>query len=287
MTDLKEAGRQLYTDKPESQATEPQRQHSNNLEVQKNTVNQEKTLVILAGGKSRRMGRDKTFLPWKNTTFLEHLICRARESFDRILVAAGTREHAEEVRRRLGTKHRVEIIEDLYDSIGPMGGLLSVFEQTRVESFAAVAVDIPEADMKVMEALLSKVRETRSPGDGGYASVMLSINSYSASERADAVVRADTDREADAIGRTNRTKGRTAAEPCAAAWHRRACPWLHASVNRGEYSLRKALEQAPVHVMNEEQIRELCPDISPAELRISFQNINTEQDRGRFSVLFS
>lgn len=35
-------------------------------------------LIILAGGRSTRMGRDKTALPWRDTDLLTDLFCAAR-----------------------------------------------------------------------------------------------------------------------------------------------------------------------------------------------------------------
>ena len=50
-------------------------------------------LVILAGGKSSRMGKDKTFLPYQGTTFLGYLLQKADGIFDRVLISVGSREH--------------------------------------------------------------------------------------------------------------------------------------------------------------------------------------------------
>ena len=49
-----------------------------------------RTIVILAGGQSRRMGEDKIFLPYRDASFLEHLVKRASDVFDRILISAGS-----------------------------------------------------------------------------------------------------------------------------------------------------------------------------------------------------
>ena len=43
--------------------------------------------LILAGGRSRRMGRDKLMLPQEGTTVLEATVRRFSEKFDRVLLS--------------------------------------------------------------------------------------------------------------------------------------------------------------------------------------------------------
>ena len=45
------------------------------------------TIVILAGGKSRRMGRDKLRLPLEGEALLERAVRRWEEVFPRVLVS--------------------------------------------------------------------------------------------------------------------------------------------------------------------------------------------------------
>jgi molybdenum cofactor cytidylyltransferase len=64
--------------------------------------------VILSGGESRRMGKPKALVPYRGTTFVEHLIevtRHARVGVTRIVVGA----HADEIRERLGA-HAPEIV---------------------------------------------------------------------------------------------------------------------------------------------------------------------------------
>ena len=49
------------------------------------------TAVILAGGKSRRMGRDKLSLPQGNTTVLNAAVERFSAVFDRVYISVRDR----------------------------------------------------------------------------------------------------------------------------------------------------------------------------------------------------
>jgi len=46
----------------------------------------EVTAIILTGGKSRRMGLNKAFLKYGDTTFIEHQIMMLRKIFDEIIL---------------------------------------------------------------------------------------------------------------------------------------------------------------------------------------------------------
>ena len=94
------------------------------------------------------MGKDKIFLHLHdNETFLEHLYHNASSFFERIIISAGNTGHAAKIRLLLPG---AEVVPDQYAEKGPMGGLVSVYEQTGTSTFAVVPVDVPFADMDVL-----------------------------------------------------------------------------------------------------------------------------------------
>ena len=95
--------------------------------------------LILAGGRSRRMGRDKALIRWGNETLLERAVRFWQTSgrVDRVLVAEGTPG-------RLGMLPAgAEPVADLVPGQGPMGGLLAGFEASGAELLYVSAVDMP------------------------------------------------------------------------------------------------------------------------------------------------
>ena len=73
------------------------------------------TAVILAGGKSRRMGRDKLLLPLSGERLLDRAVRRYREVFPRVLVSVSGPERYPE----LGEAR----VCDRYPGAGPLAGL--------------------------------------------------------------------------------------------------------------------------------------------------------------------
>jgi molybdopterin-guanine dinucleotide biosynthesis protein A len=92
------------------------------------------TGVILTGGKSSRMGKNKALLPFRG----KHLIDQPIEIMSRIFsnVALSVREPADYARYSLLT------IADQYDAIGPIGGICSVLKSGYSRIFC-VACDMP------------------------------------------------------------------------------------------------------------------------------------------------
>ncbi len=120
-----------------------------------------KNLVILAGGKSIRMGKDKAFLHISDETFIERLYISGRKSFDRVLISTDTKEHAALIVSVLPLEEqsKIEIITDRYPDRGPLGALCTIFEETDLDRFAVVPVDVPNASMDFLLELYEKLDE--------------------------------------------------------------------------------------------------------------------------------
>ena len=99
-----------------------------------------KAILLLTGGTSKRMGKDKAFLTIKNESFLNQWKdCDVRYLSDNIL-----------------NKHHIEgydLILDEYNDIGPINGIVSCFHQTDVDTLFVVACDMPYMTKDVMNVL--------------------------------------------------------------------------------------------------------------------------------------
>jgi len=105
------------------------------------------TAVILAGGKSSRMGRDKTQLLYEGKTLLDGAIERFSALFDRVWVSVAD-----------PTKYpslSAEQVADEFPGCGPLAGLHAALKKTPDEGVFLVAADLPFSDprtaLKMME----------------------------------------------------------------------------------------------------------------------------------------
>ena len=214
-----------------------------------------KTLVILAGGKSSRMGEDKTFIKYKGKTFLETLLDNAQGLFGRVIISGGSKEHSEEIYNYLKANNKTcsvltpEIYADNYDSIGPMGGVLSVFEQAKPDKFALVSVDMPMADLKVLSLLYNSVEN--SEDEVTHASLTKP-----------AVVLADS--EGKAI-------------PSAGIYTKAGYDILKESMEKGQYSLFKALGEN-MGLLSPARLVRIQPSLGKVDFDAAFKNYNTKED---------
>ena len=95
------------------------------------------SLVILAGGLSRRMGRDKAALPAGDGTLIEHLARRLAPVVDETIVAGGSNR---------ATLPGVRMVEDRYPGLGPLAGMHAGLLAARYSHVWVVGCDLPDAD---------------------------------------------------------------------------------------------------------------------------------------------
>ena len=99
------------------------------------------TIIILAGGISRRLGRDKAAEPFGDETLLRRVVRRASESVgsnDVVIVVANT---GQSERAPADIPHR--LVLDALPGSGTLGGTYTGLEAARSEWALVVACDLP------------------------------------------------------------------------------------------------------------------------------------------------
>jgi len=95
------------------------------------------SLVILAGGLSRRMGRDKAGLPAGDGTLIQHLARRLAPVVDETIVAGGSRRHH---------LPGLTTVDDRYPGLGPLAGIHAGLLAARSPFVWVVGCDLPDVD---------------------------------------------------------------------------------------------------------------------------------------------
>jgi molybdopterin-guanine dinucleotide biosynthesis protein A len=82
----------------------------------------ERAAIVLCGGRSRRMGRDKWSLPFGPGTLLDHVVARVRPAVDEIVVVA---------REGQDVTTGETIVRDPAEGLGPLAGLVGGLDAVR------------------------------------------------------------------------------------------------------------------------------------------------------------
>jgi len=102
--------------------------------------------IIFAGGKSSRMGRDKSLLPFSGYNTLAHYQYQRLSSiFDEIYIS--TKEEKFDFEANL--------ILDRYSESSPLVGLVSIFESTDISEAFILSVDSPFVDSDIIDRIYS------------------------------------------------------------------------------------------------------------------------------------
>ena len=109
------------------------------------------TAVILAGGKSSRMGSNKAFLKLKGKTFIERQIDLLREMFDEIFISANTPSEYEYL--------NLPVFKDIYPEKGPLGGIYTSLVNSSSANTFMLACDMPFVESGLIKYLKELTKE--------------------------------------------------------------------------------------------------------------------------------
>ena len=110
------------------------------------------SLLIIAGGKSSRMGRDKRFLSYDGEGLLERLARRAAALpfAERCLCVEERTPALQDIAERYG----LMLVEDSVHGRGPMEGLVRGLSQIEADYALAVSCDMPFLELDALSPLL-------------------------------------------------------------------------------------------------------------------------------------
>ncbi|MCF7569092.1 molybdenum cofactor guanylyltransferase [Sabulilitoribacter arenilitoris] len=106
------------------------------------------TGIILAGGKSSRMGSDKGFLMLNNKPFIQYSIDALTPLVSEIIIISDASEYDD-----LGLKRITDITKDA----GPISGIYSGLEASKTELNLVLSCDIPLITSEVLQKLINAI----------------------------------------------------------------------------------------------------------------------------------
>jgi molybdopterin-guanine dinucleotide biosynthesis protein A len=107
--------------------------------------------LVLAGGKSRRMGHDKALLMRDGQSQLLHMVSLLDEVVERVFVSARSDQKDDAERSRF------ELIVDRYEDMGPIAGILSALQEYPQVDWLVIACDLPNIDLPTLRYLVKNM----------------------------------------------------------------------------------------------------------------------------------
>ncbi len=105
-----------------------------------------KTAIILAGGKSSRMGEDKSLLPINGKPMIAHIVEQLAPIFDNLIISGNDPEKYKFL--------NLPIVPDKEIGAGPLMGILSCLQKSKSELNFITACDIPQLDMGFIKKMV-------------------------------------------------------------------------------------------------------------------------------------
>lgn len=109
-----------------------------------------KTAVILAGGKSSRMGFDKQFLSIQNERLMDNIIVNLRKEFEEIIIVSNKVHQYKE--------KDVKVISDEIKEKGPLSGLHAGLKASSSKYVYLTACDMPFINLDYIRYLKEKIQ---------------------------------------------------------------------------------------------------------------------------------
>lgn len=108
------------------------------------------TGIIIAGGKSKRIGKDKAFIHYNGKRLIEHSILLMQSICKEVIISANHPDY-----KSFGLR----VISDNYKSIGPLGGLEASLSYSKTKHNLVIPCDTPFVGIGVFYDILNAVND--------------------------------------------------------------------------------------------------------------------------------
>ena len=125
--------------------------------------------VILAGGKSRRMGSDKAFMEVGQAGMIQRVADELQKVFNEVLIAGG----GEVTGRRLG----LTVVADIIPGGGPLSGIHAALKASLYNKCLVVPCDMPFLKAELAALMVSQAHgyDVAVPTDGTYFQPLFAV----------------------------------------------------------------------------------------------------------------
>ena len=108
------------------------------------------TGVVLSGGKSTRMGKDKGLVMYRNAPLISHALKILSSQLSEVLISTNNTEYS---------IFNYPLIADIIPEIGPLGGIFSAMDKLNSDGYLFMACDIPEFGSDILGQMLDSAEQ--------------------------------------------------------------------------------------------------------------------------------
>ena len=106
------------------------------------------TGIILSGGKSTRMGENKSFMKLGDKLVIDRVIELMRSLFKEVIIITND--------PKLYTYTKLEIFEDIYKEVGPVAGIHSGLTHSKTVKNFVISCDIPLMNAEMIGSIIKR-----------------------------------------------------------------------------------------------------------------------------------
>ena len=107
---------------------------------------------ILAGGKSSRMGTDKSLLLFEGKAMIQYVIEQLQPIFSKLVIVSNNPEYE---------KFGLEVIPDLIKDIGPAGGIYTALKHSKTKLNFMVSCDMPFITKEAIAFIMENTNDSQ------------------------------------------------------------------------------------------------------------------------------
>ncbi len=204
--------------------------------------------IIVAGGASRRMGRDKAFIDLKGKPLVARVLEQVQAVCSETIIVANDREAF--------APFGVQVVGDTFPGKGSLGGIFTGLQAAREPYALAVACDMPFLDARLLRYLISLA-------PGFDAVVPRALDPSSKLQRVP---------NATAARVGERTAREQALHPFHAVYAKSCLASMHARLEKDDLRMIGFFKAVKVRIVEAQEIDRFDPS------HLSFFNVNTPED---------
>ena len=121
-----------------------------------------KSCIILCGGQSRRMGRDKGSMIIQDKPMIKHILSTLNHQINEVIIVLNDKNRIDKYNEFINPNdytYPITFVEDKIKNKGPMPGIMTGLSQIKNEYSLVLPCDSPYVSKKYIETIFSEIDE--------------------------------------------------------------------------------------------------------------------------------